>query len=90
MPFVHDPRAMAGVGIVGWFLAFAVFGRKAFGTGIFGAVMVTLAVVTFGFALAALVAETIWALLVPMVTGIVVMWVLAVMHDAGYLTAGHA
>jgi hypothetical protein len=33
MPFVHDPRAMATVGVVGGLLAFAVLGRKAFGTG---------------------------------------------------------
>jgi len=29
MPFVEDPRGMAGVGIVGGLLAFIAFGRKA-------------------------------------------------------------
>ena len=33
IPFVQDPRGMAGVVIAGTVLAFAVFGRKAFGTG---------------------------------------------------------
>jgi len=42
MPFVQDPRGMAGVGIVGALLAFAAFGRKGFGTGSFEMVMVTI------------------------------------------------
>jgi fatty acid desaturase len=85
MPFVQDPRGMAGVGIVGAVLAVAVFGRKAFGTGWFETAMITVAVLTVGFGLAALIAETVWALLVPMVAGLVIMWVLALLHDAGYL-----
>ena len=32
MPFVHDPRGMAGVGIAGCLLTFAVLGRDALGT----------------------------------------------------------
>ena len=52
--------------------------------------MVTLAVLTHGFAIAALIAETVWALLVPMVTGLVLMWGLALMHDAGYVAPDHA
>lgn len=90
MPFVQDPRGMAGVGIVGAVLAFAAFGRKAFGAGVFEWAMVTLGVVTIGFGIAALIAETMWALLVPMVAGLVLMWVLALTHDAGYLVARHA
>jgi hypothetical protein len=35
--------------------------------------MVTLAVLTLGFGVAALIAETVWALLVPMVAGLVLM-----------------
>ena len=90
MPFVEDPRGMAGVGIVGSLLAFIAFGRKGFGTGSFERVMVTLAVVTIGFGIAALIAETVWALLVPMVAGLVLMWALALMHDAGYVAPEHA
>src|SRR6516165_2747262 len=86
----QDPRGMAGVGIVGSLLAFVAFGRKGFGTGAFESVMVTLAVVTIGFGIAALIAETVWALLVPMVTGLVLMWGLALMHDAGYVAPDHA
>jgi hypothetical protein len=36
VPFVQDARGMAGVGILGCLLAFAVFGRKAFGRAISG------------------------------------------------------
>lgn len=90
MPFVQDPRGMAGVGIVGSLLAFAAFGRRAFGTEAFESVMVTLAVVTVGFGIAALIAETVWALLVPMIAGLVLMWALALMHDGGYVGPEHA
>ena len=90
MPFVQDPRGMAGVGLVGALLAFAAFGRKGFGTGTFETIMVTLCVLTIGFGLAALIVETSWALLVPMVAGLVIMWALALMHDAGYVAPDHA
>jgi hypothetical protein len=85
MPFVQDPRGMAGVGLVGGLLALVAFGRKALGAGAFERLMVGLAVITAGFAIAALVAETSWVLLVPMVAGIVLLWALALAHDAGYL-----
>jgi hypothetical protein len=90
MPFVQDPRGMAGVIAVGCVLAFVVFGRKAFGTGTFESVMVTLGVLTLGFAIAALIAETLWALLVPAMAGLVIMWALALMHDAGYVPPAHS
>ena len=51
--------------IVGTVLAFTIFGRNAFGTGAFEMVMVTLGVLTLGFAIAALIVEPMWALLVP-------------------------
>jgi len=90
MPFVQDPRGMAGVVIVGAVLAFAVLGRRALGTGTFEGVMVTLGVLTLGFAIAALIAETVWVLLVPAMAGLVLMWALALMHDAGYVAPEHA
>jgi hypothetical protein len=90
MPFVQDPRGMAGVGIVGAVLAFVAFGRRAFGSGAFESVMVTLGVLTLGFGIAALIAETMWALLVPMVVGLVLLWMLALVHDAGYIGPAHA
>jgi hypothetical protein len=89
MPFVQDPRGMAGVVIVGTVLAFAVFGRKALGSGTFESLMITLGVLTLGFAVAALIAETVWALLVPAMAGLVIMWALALMHDAGYVAPAH-
>jgi hypothetical protein len=90
MPFVQDPRGMAGVGIVGAVLAIVAFGRKALGTGVFEAIMVTLGVLTIGFGIAALIVETTWALLVPMMVGLVLLWVLALVHDAGYAAPRHA
>lgn len=83
--FLEDPRGMAGVGLVGGVLALLALGRSAFGAGAFRDVMTMLAVVSLGFGVAALVAETTWFLLVPMVAALLVFWALAVVHDAGYL-----
>ena len=85
-PLVEDPSGMAGVGIVGALLAVWAFGPEAFRSGTFGAVMTGLAIVTVGFGVAALIAETTWALLVPMVAGLVAVWLLGVLHDAGSFT----
>jgi hypothetical protein len=90
MPFVHDPRGMAGIGIAGCLLTFAAFGRERLGTGAFEWFMVTLGVLTLGFGIAALVAETAWALLVPMVAGLVIIWAAGLLHDAGYIAPAHA
>lgn len=87
MPFVQDPRGMAGVGIVGAVAALAVFGRRAFGTGIFAWLTLVSALVGIGFGVAALVAENTWWLLVPMVAGTVVAWALLLAHDTGFV--GH-
>ncbi len=89
MPFVQDPRGMAGVIAVGALLAFAAFGRKAFGASTYEWVIVTLGVLTLGFAIAALIAETVWALLVPAMAGLVLTWALALLHDAGYVASAH-
>ena len=88
MPFVHDPRGMAGVGIAGCLLTFAAFGRERLGTGAFEWFMMTLGVLTLG--IAALIAETTWALLVPMVAGLVIMWAAGLLHDAGYIAPAPA
>jgi hypothetical protein len=90
MPFVEDPRGAAGIGIVGCLLMFAALGRGALGTGAFRWFMVTLGVLTLGFGIAALIAETSWALLVPMVAGLVIIWAAALLHDAGYVASAHA
>ena len=90
MPFVHDPRGMAGIGIAGCLLMFAAFGRERLGTGAFEWFMVTLGVLTLGFGIAALVAETAWALLVPMVAGLVIIWAAGLLHGAGYIAPAHA
>ena len=89
MPFVQDPRGMAGVGLAGAVLALAAFGRRAFGSGMFERVMAVLAAITIGVAVAALIAGNVWALLVPMVAGVVIVWALALAHDAGYLSDRH-
>lgn len=69
-------HGIAGVGIVGGLLAIFAFGRKAFGESTFAQLMTSAAVVGIGFGIAALIAENIRALLVPMVAGIVVVWLL--------------
>ena len=89
MPFVQDPRGMAGVGIVVCLLTFAAFGREGLGTGAFQRLMLTLGVLTLGFGIAALIVETSWALLVPMAAGLVIIWASALLHDAGYLAPAH-
>jgi hypothetical protein len=81
---------MAGVGIAGCLLEVAVLGRGALGTGAFEWFMVTLGILTLGFGIAALVAETTWALLVPMVAGLVIIRAAALLHDAGYIAPAHA
>jgi hypothetical protein len=81
---------MAGVVIAGTVLAFALLGREAFGTGAFEMAMVTLGVLTLGFAIAALIAKTVWTLLVPVMAGLVLVWALALLRDAGYLAREHA
>jgi hypothetical protein len=40
-------------------------------------------------AIAALIAETVWALLVAALAGLVLMWALALLHDAGYVAPAH-
>jgi hypothetical protein len=94
MPFVQDPRGMAGIGIAGCLLMFLVLGQGALGTGTFRWFMVTLGVLTLGFGIAALIAETSWVLLVPMVAGLVIIWAAALLHDAGHVAptqaVGHA
>lgn len=82
MPFVRHPGEMAAVGIAGCLLAFAAFGRGAFGTGTFEAIMAMTLLLTVGCGIAALIAAA-WTMLVPMVGGTVFMCVLALLHDAG-------
>jgi hypothetical protein len=90
MPLVHNPRGMAGIGIAGCQLTFTAFGRDAPGTGAFERFMVTLGVLTLGSGMAALTAETSWALLVPMVAGLVIIWAADLLHDAAYIPPAHA
>jgi hypothetical protein len=47
--------------------------------------MAMLGLLTLGCGIAALITGTSWALLVPLVAGVVIMGVLALLHDAGYL-----
>jgi ferredoxin len=54
------------------------------------AVMVVIGLLTLGFGIAALIVETSWALLVPMMIGVVILWAMALMHDAGYLAPEQA
>ena len=84
------PGGMAGIGIAGCLLTFTAFGRDAPGTGAFERFMVTLGVLTLGSGMAALTAETSWALLVPMVAGLVIIWAADLLHDAAYIPPAQA
>ena len=82
MPFLQDPRGMAGVGIIGVILLAISFGPAAFRAHRAGAVLTVVGLVALGFGVAALIVETSWALLVPMVAGIVALWALGLSEDA--------
>jgi len=86
VPFIEDPRGMAGLGIVGILLIVLAFGTEAFRAGRTAAIMTVLAVVGLGFGVAALIAETSWVLLVPMVAALAALWLVGVVEDAGFLT----
>lgn len=81
MPFLQDPRGMAGVGIVGVVLLAVTFGPAAFRAHRTGAILTVVGLVALGFGVAALIAETSWTLLVPMVAGVVALWVLGLSED---------
>ena len=82
MPFVEDPRGMAGLGLLGVLLVGVAFGLEAFRRPGTGPVMTALAAIAMGFGIAALIAETSWGLLVPMVLGLVALWAVGVAGDA--------
>ena len=84
MPFIRDVSEMAAIGIVGCLVAFGAFGRRAFGTGTFEAIMALALLLTLGCGIAALLAAA-WVMLVPMAAGLVFMCVLALLQDAGRL-----
>jgi hypothetical protein len=86
MPFLQDPRGMAGVGIVGVVLLAISFGPAVFRTHRTGAILAVVGLVALGFGVAALIAETSWALLVPLVAGIVILWALGLTEDAVGIT----
>lgn len=85
MPFVQDPRGMAGVGVAGVLLFVLTYAQTMFHRSYVGIAMAVLAVATLGFGTAALWAETNWALLVPMVGGLLTLWLVALARDSGLL-----
>jgi len=88
MPFVHDPRGMAAVGVAGGLLAFAVLGCTPFGTGSLEQTMGPSQCSPSDAASPRCPAKPP-GLLVLMMAGIVIMWALALARDAGYLTPNH-
>jgi hypothetical protein len=86
MPFLQDPRGMAGVGIVGVVLLAITFGAAAFRAHRTGVILTVVGLVALGFGIAALIAGTSWTLLVPMAAGIVVLWILGLTEDAVGIT----
>ncbi|KOX06098.1 hypothetical protein ADK65_02490 [Streptomyces sp. NRRL B-1140] len=74
MPFVQDPRGMAGVGIVGCLLLFLVLRGGTADTGRLAWLTWALGALALGFGITTLIAETSWALLVPMMAALVAFW----------------
>src|SRR5512133_2661884 len=86
MPLIEDTRGLAGVGFVAGILAFAAFGRRAFGAGTLAGTAAVLAVVTIALGVVALVLESgSWVAIAPFGAGILVMWGIAILHDMGHL-----
>lgn len=82
MPFIQDPRGMAATGLILGGIAFAIVGRKAFGT---GALLYAAAIVgasTLGLGVAALWMES-ELLLGIFIVGVVTMWALELLHHVG-------
>lgn len=88
MPFIQDPRGMAAVGIVGLLLGFMAWGLGL--RSMFGKVMLVLGVATLGLGIAAALvgAEGSELLLATFVGGIVLVWAVETMHDAGLFDTG--
>ena len=83
MPFIQDPRGMAGIGIIGLVLSFAAWGlgTKTF----FGKAMliVGLATLGLGIAAAAVGVEGSEVLLAVFIAAMVAMWVIEMLVHAG-------
>ena len=86
LPFVQDPGGMATLGVLGILGVGIAFGDEAFGDARIGAVMAVLAVVGLVFGVLAVVVETSWALLVPMMIALVALWLVGLVREAGLVT----
>lgn len=81
MPFVEDPRGMAGVALVGALVLVWVHWGDTLARGNAGSVAPVLATATVGAAVIALAMGTSWAMLVPAVAGVVALWAFGLAHD---------
>jgi hypothetical protein len=89
MPFVEDPRGMAGIGIVG-----LVFGFVAWGLGLrslFGKALLVLGLASLGLGIAAALvgAEGSEVLLAVFIGSIVVVWLGEMLFHSGVIRAAH-
>jgi hypothetical protein len=89
MPFVHDPRGMAGVGLVGLFLMMVAFGgRESFDAGSW--VLIGTALMGFGLGIAALILETNETVLAAFIGAISLYWALGLLFDTGMIGESRA
>jgi hypothetical protein len=88
MPFIQDPRGLAGVGIVGLILGFAAWGIGLRST--FGKVMLGLGIITLGLGVtAALVgAEGSEVLLAVFMGGFLAVWIVETVVHSGLFGKG--
>jgi hypothetical protein len=92
MPFIQDPRGMAGVGLVGLLAGFAVWasaGRSAFGSAALVGTAMVIGLVALGLGIAALALES-EALLATFIITLAVLWAIEVLSHAGLLPGGEA
>lgn len=93
MPFIKDPRGMAGTGLLLGIVAVAALGKTAFASQAMKVMGRPLALASFGLGIAALWAETNEALLGGFMFSIVAVWLLEMFDHAGAFessSVGHA
>jgi hypothetical protein len=88
MPFIEDPRGMAGAALIIGLLAFGVVGQTAVGEGLVKFNWNLLSIVTFGLGVAALFAETNELLLATFIGSIIGLWAFAMLVHAGAFAQG--
>ena len=92
MPYIQDPRGMAGVGLIGFVAGLAVWafgGRSSFGSTALIGLELLIGLVALGVGVAALALGS-EALLAWFVGALVLIWAVEMLSRAGLLSVGRA